>query len=65
MLLTGYDLSTFLSYTLPKGRAHFIQSRDDVLKKVKAHEVSIFECVGKIHAQIRRGLKLVQKEKST
>ena len=40
-LLTGYDLSTCPSYTLPKRRAISIQSRDDVIKHSK-HMKSVY-----------------------
>lgn len=32
MLLTGYDLNKCPSFTLPKGKANLIQSKEDVIK---------------------------------
>ena len=63
MLLTGYDLNTCPSYTLPKGIVNLIQTREEVIRYSR-HTYAVYSRVWGIHTQQSRGLEFLLMKKS-
>ena len=63
MLLTGYDLNTCPSFTLPKGKANVIQSKEDVIKYSRHMKTLYSRVWGKFILSYVEDLNIYKKKK--